>query len=262
MASRRSRAARSPGSGRTPTRRGRRTSGPCSPRRGSRRTRRGVRDDIDHPREGDHHKPAVVHHQSVREQVAVREALPARATSAGTSWSHSAADSAAHGSGLGQVRGGGPIRCADELEQQLGVQHLHRVGDRHPAADSRTSAPNSALARWPTMACRPNVLRLAIARPPATAWSGALQAAAVAVEHPVLGGAVLLGGEQAGPACRARRAGAGRRRLPCRSSDAELGIDCGQVGDQPVRMGLQAPLGRDRLVEVDQRAPSGRPSAA
>jgi len=96
----------------------------------------------------------------------VREALPARATSAGTSWSHSAADSAAHGSGLGQVRGGGPVRCADELEQQLGVQHLHRVGDRHPAADSRTSAPNSALARWPTMACRPNVLRLAIARPP------------------------------------------------------------------------------------------------
>ena len=69
------------------------------------------------------------------------------------------------------------------------------------------------------MACRPKADRLAAARfslesrgPPP------LQVAAVAVEHPVLGVAVALGGRagRTGPAV--LRAGAGRRRLPCPSS--------------------------------------------
>jgi hypothetical protein len=91
------------------------------------------------------------------------------------------------------------------------------------------------------MACRPNVLRLAIARPPARLPGPApLQAAAVAVDHPVLGGAVLLGGEQAGPACGLAASEQEDVGFLADLPDAELGIDCGQVGDQPVRMGLRA----------------------
>jgi hypothetical protein len=62
------------------------------------------------------------------------------------------------------------------------------------------------------MACRPNADRLA---------------AAVAVEHPVLGVAVALGGEQAGPALRDPAPDQEDIRFLARLEDAELGVHGG-----------------------------------
>ncbi|HEY1001273.1 MAG TPA: hypothetical protein VGD83_16675 [Streptosporangiaceae bacterium] len=84
--------------------------------------------------------------------------------------------------------------------------------------------------------------------------------AAVAVDHPVLGGAVLLGGEQAGPACGLAASEQEDVGFLADLPDAELGIDCGQVGDQPVRMGLRGRWVGIDWSQVDQRAPSGGPS--
>jgi hypothetical protein len=69
------------------------------------------------------------------------------------------------------------------------------------------------------------------------------------MEHPVLGGPVPFGGQQAGPV--------GLRNAPpeqedvgflARLQDAQLGVDGGQLGDQPLRIRLRAAFGRDRLI--------------
>ena len=58
-----------------------------------------------------------------------------------------------------------PVGAADELQQHLGAEDLHRVRDGHAQLPySRHSAPNSAAAHWPAMASLPNAVRLAMAR--------------------------------------------------------------------------------------------------
>jgi hypothetical protein len=83
------------------------------------------------------------------------------------------------------------------------------------------------------------------------------------MKHPVPGVAVALGRQQAGRA--------GLRHAPAqqedvgflaRLQDAELGVDRGQLGDQPVRVRLWPALAGVGLVPGDQRSPSGRPSVA
>jgi len=76
------------------------------------------------------------------------------------------------------------------------------------------------------------------------------------MEHPVLGGSVPFGREQAGPV--GLRDGPADQEdvgfLAC-LDDAELGVDRGQLGDQPVRVRFRAAFGRYRLVP-------GRPAVA
>ena len=107
------------------------------------------------------------------------------------------------------------------------------------------------------MACRPNVLRLATARlTRRVPGPASLQVAAVAVEHPVIRGPVSLGRKQAGPV-RSGDAAADQEDVGLLAGlqDAELGVDRGELGDQPVRVGLGAALGRRGLVP-------GRPAIA
>jgi hypothetical protein len=78
-----------------------------------------VRDNVDHLGQVDHHQPPLVDEQVIGRQVAVREAgarerhhgldeLAPEAGEFGRCWT-----------GLGQPRGGGAVRVADELKQDF-----------------------------------------------------------------------------------------------------------------------------------------------
>ena len=158
--------------------------------------------------------------------------------------------------GLGQPRGGRPVRRADELEQQLGVQDLRRIGDGYPgrvqpgqrAELSVRPLPGDGLAAERTPARHRPV-------DPGLPDPAPFQVAAVPVEHPVPGIAVALGREQAGPAAGHAAPDQEDVGFLAGLQDAELGVDGGQVGDQPAGMRLRAALGRDGLVP-------GRPAVA
>ena len=88
----------------------------------------------------------------------------------------------------------------------------------------------------------------------------AFEILAVALEHPVLGGPVPLGREQAGPA------GAGHAAaqqedvgLLAGLQDAEFGVDGREVGDKPVRVRLRAALGGRGLVPRGPPVTLGQP---
>ena len=158
--------------------------------------------------------------------------------------------------GLGQPRGGRPVRRADELEQQLGVQDLRRIGDRDPGRvqpgqraelSVRPLAGDSLAAERTPARHRPVDPGLPDPAP--------FQVAAVPVEHPVPGVAVALGREQAGPAAGHAAPDQEDVGFLAGLQDAELGVDGGQVGDQPPGMRLRAALRRDGLVP-------GRPAVA
>ena len=146
---------------------------------------------------------------------------PCRASpsSASASWPHRSASSS----------GSGRSWASRGAARPSGCRRTPAAARCRPAApgrarprrgrQSRVSAANSACAHWPDEQVaaerRAGGHRPHLAGP---AHPAALEVAGVAVEHPVLGAAVALGGEQhAPPGARARRARGGGRRPPCRS---------------------------------------------
>ena len=137
-------------------------------------------------------------------------------------------------------------------------------GTGTPARCSWPSAANSALAHCPRDHLPPG--RAAGGhRPvgPGLADPAALAVRAVAVEHPVLGIPVPLGRQQAGPAG-SRHAAADQEDVGLLAGlqHAQLGVDRGQLGDQPARVGLGAAVPGGGWSQVDQRSPAGSPSTA
>src|SRR4029077_21024385 len=150
-----------------------------------------------------------------------------------------------------------PVCRPDELQQQLGAEYLYRVryggpGRAQPGQRGelrgRPLAGNGLPAERAPAGHRPV--------DPEIPGPASLQVAAVAVEHPVVRGPVALGREQAGPV-RSGDAAADQEDVGLLAGlqDAELGVARGELGDQPVRVGLGAALGRRGLVP-------GRPAIA
>ena len=135
---------------------------PCVP--GEERPPVRVRDDVDDLRQVDHHQPAAVHQQVVGRQVPVREPVPGERAQGRDELIPQARQLLPRRPGLGEPGRACAVRVADELEQHLGADDLHRVGDGHLAVYSWHSALNSALAHCPAIISLPYALRLAVAR--------------------------------------------------------------------------------------------------
>ena len=152
--------------------------------------------------------------------------------------------------GLGQPGSGRAVGLADELDQHLGADHLHRVG--HRSADGVQLAHGGELGAGPLRGDHLPPGRGAAGHGPADPGipvSPPFQVRAVAVEHLVLGGAVPLGRQQTGPA--------GFRHTAADQEDVgllaglqqpELGVHRAELGDQPGRVGTGPALAGGWLI--------------
>jgi hypothetical protein len=214
-----------------------------------------MRDDIDHLRQVDHHERAPVDEQVVGRQVAVREPAPGERDQGRHQLIPEVGKLLVLRPGLRQPRRGRPVGVADELQEHLGAGDLHRVGDRHPLRVQ--PAEGGELGVRPHPGDRLPAERGSVGsgpRDPGVPGPPALEVARVPVEQAVLRVAVPLRGQQAG---RARGGLIGRRHRPAEQEDvrflaglddAELGVDGGQVGDEPAGMRPGPALGRGGLI--------------
>ena len=211
-----------------------------------------VRDHVNHLRQVDHHQPAGVDEQVVRRQVAVRVPAPGERDQGLDQLIPEIGQLPVIGPGLGQPRRGGPVVVADELEQHLGAGDLHRVGNGHLRLVEQ--AEGGELGVRPHPGDRLPAERGPVDGGPAhpgVPGPAALQVPGVAMEQPVLGIAVPFRGQQAGLAARRLLRSAGHRPANqeyvgflARLDDAELGVDGGQVGDEPSGVRSRPALGR------------------
>ena len=156
----------------------------------------------------------------------------------------------AAGPGLGQPGRPGAVRVADELEQHLRPHDLHGVRHRHLRVvelAQRGELGVRPLARDRLLAERGPVGGRAAH--PAVPGTPAFEVPGVPVEQPVVRVAVPLRGKQAGPL----RAWHGTPEqidvgFLAGLQDAELGVDRGELGDQPLRMRQRAALGGRGLI--------------
>ena len=198
-----------------------------------------------------------MHQQVVGRQVTVGQAVPGERVERRGELLPQARQQRARGAGLGQPRRGGAVGGADKLQQHLGAGDLHRVRDRHPGGvqpAERGELRPGPLARDHLLAERAPAGGRAV--DPGLPDPAALQVAGVAVEQPVPRVPVALGREQAGPV------GAGDVAADqvdvgflAGLQDAELRVDRGEIGDQPLRVRPGTALGRGALVP-------GRPAVA
>src|SRR5580693_1641346 len=190
-----------------------------------------ISDHVDHLRQVDHDQPSVVDQDVVRGQVAVRQPVAGQGDHRLHHLVPEPGELGRAGPGLGQPRRGRPVRRPDELQQQLGAEDLHRV--RHGSPGRAQPGQRGELRPGP-LACDGLPAERAPAghRPvdPEIPGPASLQVAAAAADQEDVG---LLAGLQ----------------------DAELDVDRGVLGDQPVRVGLGTAFGRRGLVP-------GRPAIA
>jgi hypothetical protein len=210
-----------------------------------------MRDHVDHLRQVDHHEGARVDEQVVRRQVAVREPTPGERDQGRHQLIPKIGQLPLVRPRLGQPRRGGPIGVADELKEHLGAGDLHRVGDGNPLLVQPAEGGELCVRPHPGD-CLTAERGSVGGRPahPGVPGPAALQVARVAVKQTVLRVAVPFRGQQA------RRAGAGLIgpgyrpaeqedvRFLAGLDDAELGVDGGEVGDDPAGMRPGPALGR------------------
>jgi hypothetical protein len=202
-----------------------------------------MRDHVNDLGQVDHHERACVDEQVVGRQVAVGEPAAGQRDQGVHQLIPEVGQLPLVGPGLGQPGRGGPVGVPDELEQHLGPGDLHRVGDRQTLLVQPAQGRELGVRPHPGD-CLP-AERGSVGggpRDPGVSGAAALQVARVPVEQPVLRVAVPLRGQQA------RGPGAGligRRHRPAEQEDvrflaglddAELGVDGGEVGDDPARM--------------------------
>jgi hypothetical protein len=219
-----------------------------------------MRNHVNHLRQVDHHERARVDEQVVRRQVAVREAAAGERDQGRDELVPEIGQLPVVRPGLGQARRGGPVGVADELEEHLGAGDLHRVGDGNPLLVE--PAEGGELRVRPHPGDCLTAERGSVGggpRHPGIPGAAALQVPGVPVKQPVPGVAVPFRGEQAGPAgarSSSARFSSGRHRPAEQEdvcflaglNDAELGIDGGEVGDQPLGVRPGPALGGGRLV--------------
>jgi hypothetical protein len=210
-----------------------------------------MRDDIDHLRQVDHHQATGVHEQVVGRQVAVREPVTGERAERLTKLRPEIRQVAAVGTGLRQPRRGGAVGVADELEQHLGPGDLHRVGDGHPRLVEQ--AERGELGARPHPGDRLPTERGPVGGGPAhpgIPGPAALQVPRVPMEEPVLGVAVPFRGQQAGLAAGDRDGPPDQENVGFLAGldDAKLGVNGGEIGDQPLGMRPGPALGRRGLV--------------
>ena len=211
-----------------------------------------------------------MHEQVVRRQVAVRETLVGQEPEHIQQLVPQLGQVLGLRPQLGQPGGGRTVRLVEVLQQHLGAQQLHRVGHRRPELGQpgecgelrRRPLPGQQMAT--ELGAVRHGPRLTGAPHPAP-----VGVAGVAVEQPVLGAAVPLGGQQG-----ARPAG----HRPLQEADvsllaglehAEVGVRGGSVGDHParprggsvLRVGPAAGAGSSRVGCV-VGVPPDRPAAA
>ncbi len=181
-----------------------------------------VADDVHDLRPVDDDETLTVEQHVVRREVAVRPAAPGQRRHGRAHLLEELTEQVAWRPRLGQPGCGHPVG-ADELHEHLAVAQLHRIGDRQPELPQR--AERLELCRGPL----PRQQLAAVLGAPghgphlaAAAHPAALVVAGVAMEHPVLAGAVALRREQA--VARGRRGAVGHpaphrrgRRPPCPS---------------------------------------------
>ena len=186
-----------------------------------------------------------MHEHVVGGQVAVCVAHPGERAQRGDQLVPEAGEFLASRTRLGKARSRGPVWFADELEQQLGPGDLHRIRTGHVRLVQQ--AQRGELGLGPLLGddgaaggC-PLGHRAVV---PGLADAAAIEVLGVPVEHPVLRGPVALGREQAGRAV-VRHAAPKQEDIGLLPGlqDAELGVDRGELGDQPSRMGQRTALG-------------------
>ena len=195
-----------------------------------------MRDHVNHLRQVDHHQGAGVDQQVVRRQVAVRVPAPGERDQGVDQLIPEVGQLPFVGPRLGQPRRGGAVVVADEFEQHLGPGDLHRVGNRHPRLAEQAERGELGVRPHPGDRLAPE--RGPVGGGPAhprIPGPAALQVPGVPVEEPVLGIAVPLSGEQAGLAAGHRHSPADQEYVGFLAGldDAKLGVDGGQVGDEP-----------------------------
>jgi len=209
-----------------------------------------VGDDVNNLRQVDHHQPARVDEQVVGGQVAVRETGAGESRHGLDELAPETGELGRPGAGLGEPGCTSAVCLTDELQQDLSPQDLYRIGDRYsrvvqldegielgvrPLSGDRLAAEVAAVRDR--------------AVDPALADAAAFQVPGIPVKLPVRRLAVPLSCEQAGPV------GAGHAPADevdvgflAGFQDAELGVDGGELGDQPPRMRSRAAFGRGGLV--------------
>jgi hypothetical protein len=220
-----------------------------------------MRHHVNHLRQVDHHQPPAVHQQVVRGQVPVREPQPGQAGEGRHELLPQAGQLVTVGAGLRQPRRAGAVRVADELEQHLGAGDLHRV--RHGQPRGAQLAQRGELGVRPLPGDGLPAERAPVggrAVHPAFPSAAPFEVPRVPVEQPVPRVAVPLGREQARPAA-ARHAAAQQVDIGFLAGlqDAELGVDRGQFGHEPLRVRLRAALGGRGLVPGGPAVALGQP---
>jgi hypothetical protein len=210
-----------------------------------------MRDHVNHLRQVDHHERARVDEQVVGRQVAVRQPAAGERDEGVHQLVPEIGQLPVVRPRLGQPGRGGPVGVADELKQHLGPGDLHRVGDRQALLVQSAEGRELGVRPHPGD-CLPAERGSVGGGPgdPGVSGAAAFEVSGVPVEQPVLRVAVPLRGQQArGPGAgligrRHRPAEQEDVRLLAGLDDAELGVDGGEVGDDPAGMRPGPALGR------------------
>jgi hypothetical protein len=210
-----------------------------------------VRDHVNHLRQVDHHQGAGVDEQVVRRQVAVRVPAPGERDQGPDELVPEIGQLPVVGPRLGQPGRGGAVGVADELEQHLGPGDLHRVGNRHLRLVKQ--AERGELGARPHPGDRLAAERGPVGGGPAhpgIPGPAPLQVPRVPMEEPVLRVAVPFRGQQAGLSAGDRDGPPDQEYVGFLAGldDAKLGVDGGEIGDEPTGVRPGPALGRRGLV--------------